>query len=45
LSWIPPVALVLLVGLAMAAAHWLFARWMQRSSEPAPAPEHDEEAD
>jgi hypothetical protein len=45
LSWIRPVAFVLLVGLAMAAAHWLFVRWIQRSSEPAPAPERDEEAD
>lgn len=45
MSWILPVALVLLVGLAMAAAHWLFVRWMQRSSEPAAVQERDGETD
>jgi len=36
MSWILPVTLVMIVGILMAAAHFLFMRWMQRSSAPAP---------
>jgi hypothetical protein len=36
MTWILPVALVMIIGILMAAAHFLFMRWMQRSSEPAP---------
>jgi hypothetical protein len=42
MNWILPVSLVFLAGLVMAAAHFLFVRWMQRASEPAPIREQDE---
>jgi hypothetical protein len=42
MNWILPVSLVFLAGLVMAGAHFLFVRWMQRESDPAPVPERDE---
>ena len=34
MNWLLPLLLVFLVGVLMAAAHFVFVRWMQRSSEP-----------
>ena len=45
MNWILPVSLVVLAALVIAAAHFLFVRWMQRASEPAPIPEQDEAND
>ena len=45
MNWILPLALVVLAGLAMAGAHFLFVRWMQRVSEPAPITERDDASD
>lgn len=36
MSWLLPLALVLLVGIIMGAAHLLFMRWMQRSTPAEP---------
>lgn len=45
MNWILPVSLVALAALVMAVAHFLFVRWMQRASEPAPITEQDEAND
>ena len=45
MNWILPVSLVALAALVIAGAHFLFVRWMQRASEPAPIPERDDASD
>jgi hypothetical protein len=34
MSWLLPVALVAVVSLLMAAAHFLFVRWWARAADP-----------
>jgi len=39
MTWLLPCALVLVLGLLMAAAHFFFMRWMARQPEPVPVPD------
>lgn len=41
MTWLLPLMLVLLVALLLAAAHFLFMRWMARRFEPAPIRESE----
>jgi len=34
MSWLVPLAIVLLASLALAAVHFLFTGWLSRRSEP-----------
>ena len=47
MHWLLPLMLVLLVALLLAAAHFLFMRWMTRQPEPTPTrePEPTKRAD
>jgi hypothetical protein len=49
MSWLLPVALVVVVSLLMAAAHFLFVRWWARAADPdrtraGQSPPRDDEA-
>jgi cell division protein FtsL len=39
MHWMLPIALVLLAGVVLAAAHFLFMRWMTRQPEQARDPD------
>ena len=43
MRWLLPVMLVLLVALLLAAAHFLFMRWMTRQPESTPIREAEPE--
>ena len=47
MHWLLPLTLVLLVALLLAAAHFLFMRWMTRRPAPSPIrePETEERSD
>ena len=43
MSWIMPVTLVLLAGVVIGAAHFVFVRWMARQTEPVNAESNTEQ--